>query len=130
MNSETTNEPLPTMRTRSGGGRAFHSRLEPFLDFIREQRQRRRTWKEIAELLGSEKDCVISTQGLHQFCKRHARRQNQPHWERELSGDLPAGSTGSTNSQSRRIVTASVPDERAFRRPNPNHIQLNDPTKL
>ena len=40
---------------KRGGGRAYHSRLEPFVDFIREQRQRRRTWKEIAEFLREQK---------------------------------------------------------------------------
>ncbi len=41
-------------RTRTGGGQAFHSKLEPFVGFIREQRQRRRTWREIADSLRCE----------------------------------------------------------------------------
>lgn len=36
---------------RKGGGRAYHSRVEPFVAFVREQRQKRRTWKEIAQSL-------------------------------------------------------------------------------
>jgi hypothetical protein len=32
------------------GGKPFHSILEPHFDFIRELRQRRKTWQEIAEL--------------------------------------------------------------------------------
>jgi len=130
MNSETVNDALPVKRKRSGGGRAFHSRLEPFVDFIREQRQRRRTWKEIAELLRAEKDCVISAQGVHQFCRRYIQRQNRPHWERETANSSPAKSPDSMSEPPRRIVTASTPAERAFRRPNPSDIKLNDPTKV
>ncbi len=130
MNSETVNDALPVKRKRSGGGRAFHSRLEPFVDFIREQRQRRRTWKEIAELLRTEKGCVISAQGVHQFCRRYTQRQNRPHWEREATIPSPANSPGSVIEPPRKIVTASTPAERAFRRPNPSDIKLNDPTKV
>ena len=130
MNSETVNDALPVKRKRSGGGRAFHSRLEPFVDFIREQRQRRRTWKEIAELLRTEKGCVISAQGIHQFCRRYIQRLNRPHWERETAIGSPTDSSRSANEPPRRIVIASTPAERAFRRPNPSDIKLNDPTKV
>ena len=70
MDSEASNEVPASKRRRAGGGRAFHSRLEPFVDFIREQRQRRRTWKEISEALHIEKGCVITFQGVHQFYRR------------------------------------------------------------
>ena len=49
MNSKSINVNQPVKRTRSGGGRPFHSRLEPFVEFIREQRQQRKAWQEIAE---------------------------------------------------------------------------------
>ena len=130
MNSETVNDGLPVKRKRSGGGRAFHSRLEPFVDFIREQRQRSRTWKEIAAMLRAEKGCVISAQGVHQFCRRYTQRQSWPHWERETTNASSANSPGSVDEPPRRIVTASTPAERAFRRPNPSDIKLNDPTKV
>ncbi len=130
MNSETVNDALPVKRKRSGGGRAFHSRLEPFVDFIREQRQRRRTWKEIAELLRAEKGCVVSAQGVHQFYRRYIQRQNRPHWEHETANASPANSPDSVSEPLRRIVPASTPAERAFRRPNPSDIKLNDPTKV
>ena len=60
MNSKSINANQPVKRNRSGGGRPFHSRLEPFTGFIREQRQPRRTWQEIAAQLRTEKDCVIT----------------------------------------------------------------------
>ena len=130
MNSETVNDVLPVKRKRSGGGQAFHSRLEPFVDFIREQRQRRRTWKEITELLRTEKGCVISAQGVHQFYRRYTQRQNRPHWEHETANASSANSPYSVSEPPRKIVTASTPAERAFRRPNPSDIKLNDPTKV
>ena len=130
MNSETVNDGLPVKRKRSGGGRAFHSQLEPFVDFIREQRQRGRTWKEIAALLRAEKGCVISAQGVHQFCRRYTQRQNRPHWERDTANLAPVNAPSSVNEPPRRIVTASTPAERAFRRPHPSDIKLNDPTKV
>ena len=50
METETRSDKSAATRVKTGGGRAFHSRLEPFIDFIPEQRQRRKTWKEISEL--------------------------------------------------------------------------------
>jgi hypothetical protein len=41
MNSKSINVNQTVKRIRSGGGRPFHSRLEPFTGFIREQRQGR-----------------------------------------------------------------------------------------
>ncbi len=49
--------------------------------FIREQRQKRRTWKEIAECLAVEKDCRITLQGLYQFYRRYVKRQGKHCWE-------------------------------------------------
>jgi len=83
MDSQTKNK-------RHGGGRAYRSRLEPFTEFIREQRQQRRTWQEIAARLRTEKDCVITFQGLHQFYRRHLKRQARSHWESEAATASPA----------------------------------------
>lgn len=78
MDSDTKNE-------RCGGGRAYRSRLESFVEFIREQRQHRQTWQEIAEQLRTEKGCAITFQGLHQFYRRYLKRQARPHWESEAA---------------------------------------------
>ena len=82
MNEDCTQ---PVKRKRVGGGRAFHSRLEPFVDFIREQRQRRASWKELAAMLSADKDCSITAQGVHQFYRRYVKRQARPHWENEAA---------------------------------------------
>ena len=78
MNEDCTQ---PVKWKRVGGGRAFHSRLEPFVDFIREQRQRRASWKELAAMLSADKDCPITAQGVHQFYRRYVKRQARPRWE-------------------------------------------------
>jgi hypothetical protein len=83
MNPEIINDGQRAKHKRCGGGRAFHSRLESFVDFIREQRQQRKTWQEIATLLRTEKGCSITFQGLHQFYRRYLKRQARPHWESE-----------------------------------------------
>jgi hypothetical protein len=83
MDSDTKNE-------RRGGGRAYRSRLEPFAEFIRQQRQQRKTWQEIATLLRTEKGCSITFQGLHQFYRRYLKRQARSHWESEALTAQPA----------------------------------------
>jgi hypothetical protein len=90
MNSKSINVNQPVIQNRSGGGRPFHSRLESFVDFIREQRQQRKTWQEIAARLRTEKDCVITFQGLHQFYRRYLKRQVRSHWESEAVTAQPA----------------------------------------
>jgi hypothetical protein len=111
-------------RVRQGGGRAFYSRLEPFVKFIHEQRQRRRTWQEIAEQLRTEKSCPISFQGVYQFYRRFVKRQARPHWEREAAVATPPA------EPSRKTVLASLPQPRSFKTPNPENIKLNDPTNV
>lgn len=127
MDSESKN----TRTAKHGGGRAFRSRVEPFVDFIREQRQQRKTWQEIAERLGSEKGCSITFQGLHQFYRRYMKRQARPHWE---DGPVVAPPTlpnvAASRPQQGKRVLAATPVVQPFRRPNPNDITLNDPTKI
>ena len=121
MDSETKNG-------RRGGGRAYRSRLEAFVDFIREQRQQRRTWQEIAALLRTEKGCAITFQGLHQFYRRYLKRHAKPNWEDEAVMSLPA--TVKPPAPTNKPVLAATPTPRSYRQPNPDDIKLNDPTKL
>ncbi len=121
MDSETKNE-------RRGGGRAYRSRLESFVEFIREQRQRRRTWQEIAALLRTEKGCAITFQGLHQFYRRYLKRQARPHWESEAVMAQPA--TVKPQTPAHKPVLAATPTPRSFRQPSPDDIKLNDPTNI
>jgi len=111
MNPEIINNDRPVKRKRSGGGRAFHSRLEAFTDFIREQRQQRRTLQEIATLLRTEKGCSITFQGLHQFYRRYLKRQARSHWE-----------SGAVTAQSATVkpsASAPMPAQAATTKDNP-----------
>ena len=60
MESETKTN---AVAARKSGGRAFHSRVEPFVAIIRAQRQQRKTWREIAEWLAVKEGCRITLQG-------------------------------------------------------------------
>jgi hypothetical protein len=131
MNQDIINDGRPVKRKRCGGGRAFHSRLEPFVDFIRDQRQRRRTWQEIAAVLFSEKGCAITAQGVHQFFRRYVQRRAQAHWE-----ETPSVSKAITTqtviapAPARKPILAATPQSREVRRPNPEDMKLNDPTNI
>ena len=117
MNSDIINAGGPPKRKRSGGGRAFHSRLEPFVDFIRELRQRRRTWQEIAAVLFSEKGCPITAQGVHQFYRRHLQRWAQTHWEETSSASKATNTpTSITPAPARKPILAATrcPEEDGF----------------
>ena len=85
------------------GGRPFHSILEPHFDFIREQRQQRKTWQEIATLLRTEKGCVITFQGLHQFYRRYLKRQAATSLgKRSGNGTASHGESICTSTKSQR----------------------------
>jgi hypothetical protein len=126
MDSETING-----RSRKrGGGRAYRSRLEPFVDFIRAQRQQRKTWQEIAESLNTEKGCAITFQGLHQFYRRYVKRQARPHWENGNMPEVLPPARPASRPEANRPILAEIPAARPFRQPNPEDIKLNDPTEL
>jgi IS5 family transposase len=131
MNPDIINDGGPVKRKRCGGGRAFHSRLEPFADFIREQRQRRRTWQEIAAVLFSEKGCAITAQGVHQFYRRYLHRRAQTHWEETPSVlKVTTAPANAAPAPARKPILAATPPPREVRRPNLDDIKLNDPTNI
>jgi hypothetical protein len=99
------------------GGKAFHSILEPHFDFIRQQRQRRKTWQEIADLLLSEKGVRVTLYAPYRFYRRKLKRAVKPHWENAGNDSrLPAARTD---------VTASRPPSRPS--PLPKSIPFNQP---
>ena len=128
MNSEATCSPTHAVRVKTGGGLAFHSRLEPHVVFIRQQRRQRKTWKEIAERLHNEKGCSITLQGVHQFYRRYLRRR--PHWERDAPFSEAHATPLPANTTHRKAILAATPAARPFRQPSPDNINLNDPSTL
>jgi hypothetical protein len=105
MNSKSINVNQPVKRNHSGGGRPFHSRLESFAEFIREQRKQRQTWQEIATRLRTEKDCGITSQGLHQFYRRYLKRQAGSHWEGEAAMPQPTPVNPSASTPTPQTTT-------------------------
>ena len=87
------------------GGKAYHSVLEPHFDFIRELRQRRKTWQEIANLLHAEKGICVTLYAPYHFYRRKLKRAKRPHWENEAA---PVES-----QPTRPIVPANSPDAAA-----------------
>ena len=131
MESETKTN---AVAAKKDGGRAFHSRVEPFVAIIRAQRQQRKTWREIAEWLAVEEGCRITLQGLHQFYRRYVKRQGRHHWEDEghtlsVPPTLPHEPASRPESY-RKPVLAAIPASRSFRQPSPDSLNLNDPNKL
>jgi hypothetical protein len=62
-------------------GKAFHSILEPHFDFIHQQRQRRKTWKEIAKSLLTEKGIHVTLYAPYRFYRRKLKRAVKTNWE-------------------------------------------------
>jgi hypothetical protein len=126
MNLESINAASPMKRKRSGGGRAFHSRLEPFVEFIRGQRQRRRTWKEIAAALSNEKSCIITAQGVHQFYRRYLQCCAKAHWENQAEHCDSQPARPSAAASRPQSCPAPLPPTHKFNRPDCSNLNTEE----
>jgi hypothetical protein len=107
---------------RKRGGKAFHSILEPHFDFIHQQRQRRKTWQEIAKSLLTEKGIHVTLYAPYRFYRRKLKRTAKPNWENvENDFQLP---------HAHPDVTASRPQSRPSPLPPQQTFQRPDQTKL
>lgn len=70
-------------KKRTGGGRAYHSVLEPYQERIQQLRRQRLTWKEIADRLATECGVRVTLHAVYRFCRRRVRRS--PSWEEALA---------------------------------------------
>jgi hypothetical protein len=66
---------------RKGGGKPFRSILEPHFEFIRELRQRRKTWRQITGLLLTEKGIRVTIFAPYLYYRRKLKRATKPNWE-------------------------------------------------
>ena len=114
---------------RSRGGRAFQSVLTQHFDFIREQRQRRKTWREIAESLAAERGIRVCLHTVYYFYKRRFKRLAHPNWE-DAAVSSADRQSATAPALSQKPILAATPPQREFRRPNAQDIKLNDPTKV
>jgi hypothetical protein len=99
---------------RKRGGKAFHSILEPHFDFIHQQRQRRKTWQEIADLLLAEKGVRVTLYAPYHFYRRRLKRAS--HWENSSLAAEPARSNAAGSRPQSRPVP--LPMQSDFKRPN------------
>jgi hypothetical protein len=114
---------------RKRGGKAFHSILEPHFDFIHQQRQRRKTWQEIADLLLTEKGVRVTLYAPYHFYRRRLKRAS--HWEHSSSDAQPIRPDAAASRPERGKPTlATIPVAHPFRQPQPDDLHLNDPNKL
>jgi hypothetical protein len=107
---------MSKMEQPKRGGRAYHSVLESHFDFIRELRQRRKTWQEIAELLFTEKGIRITFYAPYHFYRRKLKHAAKPHWENPSGDSQPARPSAAANRKQSR--SAPLPPANTFKRPN------------
>jgi len=109
---------MAEMNQPKRGGRAYHSILEPHFDFIRELRQRRKTWKEIAEALFVEKGVHVTLYAPYRFYQRQLKRRAKGHWEdaENQTGLPPARPI--TAGQGPQAPRAPPPAKPAFQKPH------------
>jgi hypothetical protein len=107
---------------RKRGGRAYHSVLEPHFDFIHQQRQRRKTWQEIADVLFTVKGIRVTLYAPYHFYRRRLKRA--AHWEKASVDLQPARPSAATNRpQSRPAPLSAQP---AFKRPDLSTINTEE----
>jgi len=108
------------------GGKAFHSILELHFDFIHQQRQRRKTWQEIADLLLTEKDVRVTLYAPYRFYRRHLQRRAKGHWEAaENHSESHATRPNSAASRPQPRPTP-LPAEPTFKRPDLSTINTEE----
>ena len=114
---------MTEMAQRKRGGRAYHSVLEPHFDFIHQQRQRRKTWQEIADLLFSEKGIRVTFYAPYRFYRRRLKRAAKPNWENSAGEIQPANPANPAIQPASR--PAPLPKQNTFNRPNIKNINTD-----
>jgi hypothetical protein len=102
--------------------------MEPHFDFIREQRQRRKTWQEIADLLFTEKGIRVTLHAPYLFYRRKLRRakpwEDEPNLKPGAKKSMPAHpSTAASQPQAR---PAPLPMHLDFKRPNLSNLNTEE----
>jgi hypothetical protein len=87
-------ESLPEKRSRS--------RLEPYRQLIAELRRLRRTYREIAHVLGEKCQVQVSATAVHNFVRIHLRRKRNPTRKRTSGCFEPSQAVGTVPIELRR----------------------------
>jgi hypothetical protein len=109
---------------RKRGGRAYHSVLEPHFDFIHQQRQRRKTWQEIADLLFSEKNIRVTFYAPYRFYRRRLKRAAKPNWENSSADFQPAHPSAAASRP--QPHSAPLPPPPTFKRPHRFNLETDE----
>jgi hypothetical protein len=107
---------------RKRGGRAYHSILEPHFDFIRQQRQRRKSWQEIANLLFTEKGIRVTLYAPYHFYRRRLKRA--AHWENSDDEIQSASQSAATKAIQSR--PPPLPTRTDFKRPDRSKLNMEE----
>jgi len=73
-NKEFTMEPKIRQLLNQLPSKPYRSKLEPHLELIRELRQRRLTWDEVAQFLASNLNLTVAPSTIYAFMHARARR--------------------------------------------------------
>jgi hypothetical protein len=105
------------------GGKPYQSVLETHFDFIRQLRQQRRSWRQIADLLLAEKGIRVTFYAPYLFYRRKLKRMGKPHWEDAASQSQPAHpNTAASRPQS---GSAPLPVPSVVNRPDRSKINMD-----
>ena len=85
----------------------FRSKLEPHLELIRELRQRRLTWDEIAQFLASNLNLTVAPSTVYAFM--HARTRRYRLSVAATSGTSPTSPLARTSQVASRPLTPIAP---------------------
>ena len=107
------------------GGKAFHSILEPHFDFIHQQRQRRKTWQEIADLLFSEKGIRVTLYAPYRFYRRKLKRAAKPNWENAGNNSESQPTRPNVAAIQPQSGQSPLPKPIPFTRPNIKNINTD-----
>jgi hypothetical protein len=108
------------------GGKAFHSILESHFDFIHQQRQRRKTWQEIAKSLLTEKGIRVTLYAPYRFYRRKLKRAGKSNWEDAENNSefqLARPNAAASRPQSR---PSPLPPQQNFQRPNQTKLNTDN----
>jgi len=103
---------------RKGGGKPFRSILEPHFEFIRELRQRRKTWRQITELLLTEKSIRVTVYAPYLYYRRKLKRAAKPNWENAGNNSEAQSAQPSVAARRPQARPSPLPPQKNFQRPD------------
>ena len=108
--------------------KAPRSRLEPYRELIMELRARKRTFQEIAAILGEKVDVHVTASGVHDYCRRRGAGKNRAAGSNQNAREASLGTT----APQRRLTDESrtlrdIPGKFDFDPTDP--LRLKEPAK-